>query len=107
MINETVMLASPLGLREANHIEYTVGNVTDEDYYFFDVNMYWDREVGVLVDVSFVVETRVDGNLTTASGGWELVELNIGTVPEFSLPALIVTFAAATVAAVAVKKRIR
>lgn len=56
--------------------------------------------------MSFVVEMMVDGNLTTASGEWELVELNVGTVPEFSPPALIVTFAVATFAVFAVKKRI-
>ncbi len=106
MINETVMLASPLGLRETNHIEHTIGNVTDEDYYFFDVDMYWDREIGVLVEVSIVAETRMDENLTTASGGWELVESNVKMIPEFSPPALIVTFAAATVAVFAIKKRI-
>lgn len=49
MINDTVMSSSPLGLRETNHIKYTIGNVTDEDYHFFDVDMYWDRELAFLL----------------------------------------------------------
>ncbi|MCW4015639.1 MAG: hypothetical protein NWF06_04655 [Candidatus Bathyarchaeota archaeon] len=106
-INETLMFSSQLGLRETNHIEYSFGNTTDDDYYYvFSVNMYWDKEVGVLVEMSFDGEMMADGNLTTAYGGWKLAESSIEHIPEFSAPVVVGSFVAATIAIFAIKKRI-
>lgn len=108
MINETLLYSTPLGLRETNHIGYSTGNVTTEDYYVFGVDIYWDREIGVLVEMSIETEMRIDGNLTTASGGWKLVESNImEAIPEFGPSTLILTAITATTAAIAIKKRLR
>jgi hypothetical protein len=107
MINETLMYSTPLGLRETNHIGYSTGNTTTEDYYVFGVDMYWDREIGVLVEMSIETEMRIDGNLTTASGGWKLVESNITeAIPEFGPSTLILTAITTTAAAIAIKKRL-
>jgi len=105
MINETVTLETSTGPIETNHIEYSLGNATGNDYYVFGVNMYWHRQTGVLVEMSFDSEMMMFGNLTTASGGWKLTGSNITTIPEFSAPALIATFAVASVAVLAIKKQ--
>jgi hypothetical protein len=107
VINETIMHSTALGLRETNHIGYSSGNVTTEDYYLFGVDMYWDRQTGVLVEMSIATEMKVDGNLTTASGGWKLVESNLmETVPEFGASTLVATAVVATVAVFSIKKRL-
>ena len=106
MINETIMFTTQLGSRETNHIEYSFGNKTGDNYYVFGVNMYWDKEIGVLIEMSFESEMMMAGNLTSASGGWKLAESNLATIPEFSAPILIGTFVAATIAGYAIKKRI-
>ncbi len=105
MINETVMLETETGMIETSHIGYSMGEPEGESYYVFGVNIYWDRQTGVLVEMSFDSEMMLMGNLTTASGGWKLTGSNITSIPEFSAPALIVTFFVATVAVLAIKKR--
>jgi hypothetical protein len=107
LINETITHSTPLGSRETNHIGYSTGNVTTEDYYLFGVDMYWDKQTGVLVEMSIVTEMKVDGNLTTASGGWKLVESNLmETVPEFGAFTMFATALVATVAVFSIKKRL-
>ncbi len=105
MINETVMLQTETGMIETSHIEYSIGEPVGDTYYMFGVNMYWDRQTGVMIEMSFESEIMLMGNLTTASGGWKLTGSNITTIPEFSAPALIATFVVATVAVVAIKKQ--
>jgi hypothetical protein len=106
MINETIIHTTQLGSRETNHIEYSFGNNTSDNYYMFGVNMYWDKEIGILVEMSFESEMMMEGNLTSASGGWKLAESNTATIPEFSAPVLIGTFALATITILSIKKRI-
>lgn len=105
MINETVMLQTETGIIETSHIGYAMGEPEGESYYVFGVNIYWDRQTGVLVEMSFDSEMMLMGNLTTASGGWKLTGSNITSIPEFSAPSLIVTFVVATVAVLAINKR--
>lgn len=105
LINETLTYSTPLGVRETNHIEYSMGNVTSDDYYLFGLNIYWDKEIGILVEMSIETEMMMDGNLTSASGGWKLAESNMMTVPEFSAPAYVAVIAIASVTVLAVKKR--
>lgn len=109
MINETVMLSTPLGSRETNHIEYSFGTETEygDDYYMFGVSVYWDKEMGILVEMSFESEMMTNGNLTTASGGWKLADSNVATIPEFSTFALVATFIVAAVTVFAIKKRMQ
>ncbi|MDG6221983.1 MAG: hypothetical protein QCH99_01825 [Candidatus Bathyarchaeota archaeon] len=104
MINETVMLETSAGMIETSHIEYSMGEPVGDTYYVFGVNIYWDRQTGVLVEMSFESEMMLLGNLTTASGGWKLTGSNITTIPEFFAPALITTFVATTVAVFVIKK---
>ncbi|MCW8802275.1 MAG: hypothetical protein OQK81_02865, partial [Candidatus Bathyarchaeota archaeon] len=105
MINETVMLQTETGMIETSHIEYSMGEPVADTYYVFGVNMYWDRQTGVMVEMSFNSEMMLMGNLTTASGGWKLTGSNITSIPEFSAPALIATFVVATVAVLVLKKQ--
>lgn len=105
MINETVMLETETGMIETSHIEYSMGETEGDTYYMFEVNMYWNRQTGVMLEMSFDSEMMLMGNLTTASGGWKLTGSNITSIPEFSVPALIGTFVVATVAVLAIKKR--
>ncbi|WNZ28541.1 MAG: hypothetical protein IAX21_07720 [Candidatus Bathyarchaeota archaeon] len=81
-----------------------MGEPVGDTYYVFGVNIYWDRQTGVLVEMSFESEMMLLGNLTTASGGWKLTGSNITTIPEFFAPALITTFVATTVAVFVIKK---
>jgi hypothetical protein len=104
MINETVMLQTETGMIETSHIEYSMGEPIGDAYYVFGVNMYWDRQTGVMVEMRFNSEMMLMGNLTTASGGWKLTGSNISSIPEFSVPALIATFVVATVAVLVIKK---
>jgi hypothetical protein len=106
LINETLMYSTPLGVRETNHIEYSMGNIASDDYYLYGLNMYWDKEIGILVEISIETEMMMNGNLTTASGGWRLAESNMMTVPEFSISTYIAAIAIASVAALATKKHI-
>ncbi len=105
LINETVMLETSAGMIETSHIEYTMGDTLEDSYYVFGVNIYWHRQTGVLVEMTFESEMMMLGNLTTASGGWKLTGSSISTIPEFSAPALIATFVVATVAVVVIKKQ--
>ncbi|MEJ2244399.1 MAG: hypothetical protein P8X87_07755 [Candidatus Bathyarchaeota archaeon] len=104
LINETVMLETETGMIETSHIEYSMGETEGDTYYMFEVNMYWNRQTGVMLEMSFDSEMMLMGNLTTASGGWKLTGSNITSIPEFSVPALIGTFVVATVAVLAIKK---
>jgi hypothetical protein len=105
LINETLMYSTPLGVRETNHVEYSMGNATSDDYYLFGLDMYWDKEIGILVEMSIETIMMRDGNLITASGGWKLSESNTMTVPEFSTSTGIVAIAITSVAVLAIKKR--
>ena len=105
MINETVMLETVIGTIETSHIGYSMGEPEGDTYYVFGVNIYWDRQTGVLVEMNFDSEMLLMGNLTTASGGWELTGSNTSSIPEFSAPALIATFAVASAAVFVIKKR--
>lgn len=104
IINETTMFQTQLGIRETNHIEYSFENTTESNYYMLGVNMYWDKEIGILVEMSFESEMIANGKLTSASGGWKLTESNIETIPEFSLLVLIGTFIAASVVGFLIRK---
>jgi hypothetical protein len=106
MINETIMFDSCLGFRETNHIEHTFGNTTGEEYYNFGVNMYWDKEIGIIVEMSFSSEMMINGNLTTASGGWNITDANMASIPEFSVLILIGSFIMASVTTYIIKNRI-
>ena len=103
LINETVAYTTALGSRPTNHIGYTTGNITEEDHYLFEVNMYWDQEIGVLVEMNLEAQTSIDGNVTTASAEWKLLEANNATIPEFSPPVLVATFIVVTLAVFSVK----
>lgn len=105
MINETVTLETSTGPIETSHIEYSLGETEGDTYYMFGVNMYWDRQTGVMIEMSFDSEMMLMGNLTTASGGWKLTGSNITSIPEFSGPALIATFVVATVTVFVLKKQ--
>jgi hypothetical protein len=107
LINETLMYSTAMGVRETNHVEYNMGNATSDDYYLFGLDMYWDKEIGILVEMSIETEMMRDGNLITASGGWKISESNTMAVPEFSTSTGIVAIAITSVAVLAIKKRIR
>ncbi len=90
-VNETVIRTYPEGAREINHVIWSAGTGS--------YNIYFDRKIGVLVDMSFEDSA---GNVTH-SIRYTLKESNVYTVPEFSL-SLIIPLLVATIVLVFVSR---
>jgi len=88
-INETVIQTYPMGPRETNHLVYSYNTSSGEDYSTLNVNLYWDKEIGILNEMSIQANLQQNGTLMGGSGSWILIESNIQQIPEFTQPILI------------------
>jgi hypothetical protein len=89
IINETITQAYPWGSIETNHLEYSFNFTEGEDYSFLCLDLFWDRQIGVLTEMSFEAEVQQNGTLMDGSASWMLTESNLEHIPEFTQTAFI------------------
>ena len=113
IINETITRTYPSGQREVNHeliiMEY---NVSQEELTGFNIlgslqqnnsqDIYWDKQSGSLVEMSYKMVTRSEQVNATISVNVELVESSLYTIPEF--PSIIVVIIALVTSTFAIMK---
>lgn len=113
-INETITRTYSSGSRQVNHenvtMDYTVGqeelsafNITGPLQQSNTQNIYWDKQSGSLVEMSYKMQTRssqvnADMNLDVV-----LVESNVFTVPEY--PVIIIVLIGMAVSTALAAKR--
>jgi len=85
-INETIDRTYNGTIRQTNHINYTLAiNLTY-------VNLYWDKQTGVLVEIhETVITEKTENYTTTIEISFKLTDSNIWIVPELTPPTLILT----------------
>jgi len=89
IINETITQTYPWGSTETNHLVYSFNFTEGEDYSFLCLDLYWDRQIGVLTEMSFEAEVQQNGTLMDGSASWMLTESNLEHIPEFTQTAFI------------------
>jgi hypothetical protein len=111
-INETITKTYPSGSRQVNHEAITMEyNVTEEELSDFNMtalqqsntqDIYWDRQLGSLVEMSYSMVTRSEKVNADISVSIALIESNVYTVPEY--PALMLVLIILIVYAIAASK---
>ena len=96
-INETKTQTYHWGSRETNHLVYSYNYSSEEDNSDIRVNMFWDKEIGVLTELSFEADALMNGTAMSASALWTIVDSNIETIPEFDTSALIIVTVSMTI----------
>jgi len=81
-ISETFMKTYPEGSRETNHLNMTVLVSNPPSYNYVSINVYWDRETGLLTEMSMIMNSTMIYT-TNWSLSFELTETNLWAVPEF------------------------
>lgn len=86
-INETITRTYPDGVRNTNHINMTYEyswTINETEYYFSQsMNLYWDKETGILVEDSFELYNQTGEYLTTWSVGSRITDSSVWIIPEF------------------------
>ena len=59
--------------------------------------MYWDRELGILNELSFEAELQQNGTFMDGSASLIIIESNMENIPEFTQPAFIFIIVTVTV----------
>ena len=97
LINETILKTYLWGSRETNHLEYSFNVSSGEDYSNLSVDMFWDKEIGVVTELSFEADVLLNGTSMDASAEWIIAESSIlEDVPEFTQLAFILTIVTLT-----------
>ena len=96
-INETVIQTYPMGPRETNHLVYSYNTSSGEDYSTLKIDLYWDKEIGILNEMSIQAQLQQNGTLMQGSASWMLTESNIQQIPEFTQPTLILIILTVTI----------
>ena len=97
MINETSIQTYFWGARETNHLIYSYNFTSEEDYSYLSVDMFWDKETGVVTKLSFEADAFVNGTSIDASAEWIITDSSIiEDVPEFTPFTLFLTIVAVT-----------
>jgi len=107
MINETsVQTYFFWGARETNHLVYSYNFTSEEDYSYLSVDMFWDKETGVVTKLSFEADAFVNGTLIDASAEWLITDSSIiEDVPEFTPLTLFLTVGVITVSILILKHK--
>ena len=85
MINETIIETYFWGARETNHLVYSYNFTSEDDYSYLSVDMFWDKEIGVVTELSFFADAYINGTIIDASAEWLITDSNIlEDIPEFS-----------------------
>jgi hypothetical protein len=93
------------GSRETNYLGYSYQFSSGEDYSNLIVDMFWDREKGILTELSFEAELQQNGTFLDASASWIIIESNMEDIPEFIQPALILIIVTVTLLISIFKKK--
>ena len=112
-INETITQTTAFGERQVNHQSITMNyDVSEEELSGFGItgplsqtnaqNTYWDKQTGMLVEMSYKMQSRSEQINADISIDVVLVDSNVYTIPEY--PTIIMVFAALAVSTVAVVK---
>jgi hypothetical protein len=115
IINETIAITYPSTERQVNHQEITMYyDVTQEELSGFNItgpleqtntqNIYWDKQTGSLVEMSYDMTTRSEEINADISVKVKLIESNVYTVPEFPTMLIVIAIVVLT-SMVAVKYR--
>jgi hypothetical protein len=109
VINETVSRTYPDGVRETNHVNFTVEYQLSngiEIYQYISMNFYWDRSSGVQVEWSQEYISQIGETQTSWSFTVRVTESDIWIIPEFpTLTMAFFTLIAITGVATAWKRR--
>jgi hypothetical protein len=110
-INETITRTYPDGVKNTNHINMTYEfswTLNETEIYFFQaVNLYWDKETGVLVEDSFEVYNQTGEYLTTWSVGSRITGSTVWTIPEFpAYSSILIISIILTVSIIAIEQRL-
>lgn len=106
IINETVPMTYPGGVRQTNHFNvtmtYSAGNTTMQQ----SENIYWDRPTGVVTELSMEFLNQTGLYLTTMNYGVHITASSVWIVPEYPtwIPVLILLFTITSVAVVHKRK---
>ena len=114
-INETITRNYPSGSRQINHQSIISNyNVTQDELLGFNVtgfqeenqqDIYWDKQLGVLVEMSYNMVTQSQALNANVTMKLTLVDSNTLTIPEFPTFTPVLLIAAATVTAIVLFKR--
>ena len=103
-INETIIQTYHWGSRETNHLSFSYQFSSGEDYSDLNVDMFWDREIGILTELSFEAEVQLNGTSIDASAFLIITESTMEDIPEFTQPILIVILPIMTLLILILKK---
>jgi len=107
-INETIPRTYPDGPRQTNHINITTEFAMDFPFliiYNMSLDYYWDRSIGVAVEMSSEFLNRTGDYFTSWSYFYEIIDSNRWVVPEFPTMATILILAITITFAIAIRKR--
>jgi len=106
MINETIIQTYHGGSRETNHLVYSYNFSAEEDFSYLTVDMFWDKETGVVTELSFEADAFVNGTVIDGSANWIITDSSIiEDVPEFPPILLVPLFMTATLLAIAYRRK--
>jgi hypothetical protein len=110
-INETITRTYPDGVRNTNHVNMTYEfswTINETEHYFLQsVNLYWDKETGVLVEDSFEFYNQTGEYLTTWSAGSKITDSSVWVIPEFpAYSSIVVISIILTVSIIAIEQRL-
>lgn len=110
-INETIVRAYPDGARETNLLNMTYEHSwtvnETQNYYYFTMNLYWDKLTGILVEDCYEVINQTGEYLTTWSALSRITESNVLVVPEFLSFLILPLFMAVTLLVITTPRRRR
>ncbi len=97
LINETITQTYQWGPRETNHLIYSFNYISEEDYSNLRVDMFWDKEIGVVNKLSFEADAMLNGTSINASAELVITDSNVlEDVPEFTPVTFILTLSIMT-----------
>jgi hypothetical protein len=111
MINETATRTYPDGVRNTNHINmtYEFSWTINELHYrlYQSINLYWDKETGILAEDSFEITNQTGPYLTTWAVTSRITDSSAGVIPEFPAGSSMLAIAViVTVIAISIKRRL-
>ncbi len=104
-INETAQRTYPNGNRDTNHFNTT----SSSEFQYLSSNLYWDRETGILVELSTQNIFQTLNYTTSWSLGLQIISSNVWVIPEFSnwIPTLLILIVLASATTIVSTQRRR